>query len=57
MKIKNAKSEKNAINGRRHAPAAAWATIDAVVLRDAYSSGTVQPDARICTQYHASDDP
>ncbi len=33
-----------AINGRCYARAAAWATIDATVLRDTYGSGAVQPN-------------
>ncbi len=42
------------INGRCYAHAAAWAYIDAMVSRDSYSAGAIQPDARIYTQFDAN---
>ncbi len=43
-----------AINGRCYVHAAAWATINAMVLRDTYRAGAIEPDARIYTQLDAN---
>ncbi len=42
-----------AVNGRCYAHAAAWAYIDAMILRGTYSAGAIQAGARIYTQFDA----
>ncbi len=43
-----------AINGRCYAHAGAWAYIDAMVLRDTYTNGAIQPAQRIYYQHDAN---